>query len=60
MAALVVVGLALGLSLTYPISLSQLGDLDWGVVIGGYLGLFSMAAALTAIGVAMSASTNSQ
>jgi ABC-2 type transport system permease protein len=60
MAALVVVGLALGLSLTYPISLSQLGDLDWGVVIGGYLGLFSMAAALTAIGVAMSASTSSQ
>ena len=43
MAALVVVGLALVLSLTYPISLSQLGDLDWGVVIGGYLGLFSMA-----------------
>ena len=57
MAALVVVGLALVTIVNVSdISLSQLGDLDWGVVIGGYLGLFSMAAALTAIGVAMSAS----
>ena len=38
-AALVVVGLALALSLTYPISLAQLGALDWGVVLGGYLGI---------------------
>ena len=58
-AALVVVALALALSLTYPISLAQLGDLDWGVVIGGYLGLFAMSAALTSIGIAMSASTSS-
>ena len=60
LAALVVVGLALGLSLTYPLSLAQIGDLDWGVVFGGYLGLFAMGAALTAIGIAMSASTKSQ
>ncbi len=59
-AALVVVGLALLLSLTYPLSMAQLGDLDWGVVLGGYVGLLSMAAALTAIGIAMSASTSSQ
>lgn len=59
-AALVVVALALALSLTYPISLAQLGDLDWGIVIGGYLGLFAMSAALTSIGIAMSAATSSQ
>ena len=59
-AALVVVALALALSLTYPISLAQLGDLDWGIVVGGYLGLFAMSAALTSIGIAMSAATSSQ
>jgi ABC-2 type transport system permease protein len=60
LSALVVVGMALLLSLTYPLSLARLGDLDWGVVLGGYLGLFFMGAALTAIGIAMSASTKSQ
>ena len=60
LSALVVVGMALLLSLTYPLSLARLGDLDWGVVVGGYLGLFFMGAALTAIGIAMSASTKNQ
>ena len=60
LSALMVVGMALLLSLTYPLSLARLGDLDWGVVLGGYLGLFFMGAALTAIGIAMSASTKSQ
>ena len=60
LSALVVVGMALMLSLTYPLSLARLGDLDWGVVVGGYLGLFFMGAALTAIGIAMSASTKNQ
>ncbi len=59
-ATMVIVSLALLLSLTYPFSLSQLGDLDWGVVVGGYLGLFSIGAAFSAIGIAMSASTSSQ
>ena len=60
LAALSVVTLALLLTVTYPISLAQLGPLDWGAVFGGYLGLFSMSAALTAIGIAMSASTRNQ
>jgi ABC-2 type transport system permease protein len=41
----------LGLTLVYPVVLSQLGDLDWGPVIGGYLGLLLMGAALIAIGL---------
>jgi ABC-2 type transport system permease protein len=48
------------LSLTYPISLSQLGDLDWGPVLGGYLGLGLLGGAFCSIGIAMSALTNSQ
>ncbi len=60
LAALSVVTLALMLSVTYSISMSQLGPLDWGVVLGGYVGLFAMGAALTAIGIAMSASTSNQ
>jgi ABC-2 type transport system permease protein len=60
LAALSVVFLALLLSLTYPLSLSGLGDLDWGPVFGGYLGLFLLGAAFSAIGIAMSALSNSQ
>lgn len=60
LASLSVVILALILSLTYPISLAGLGDLDWGPVLGGYLGLFLLGAAFSAIGIAMSAMSNSQ
>lgn len=60
LAALSVVFLALLLSLSYPLSLSGLGDLDWGPVFGGYLGLFLLGAAFSAIGIAMSALSNSQ
>lgn len=60
LAAVSVVALALVLSVTYPLSMAQLGPLDWGVVLGGYVGLFAMGAALTAIGIAMSAATSSQ
>jgi len=52
--------LTLILSCTYPISLNQLGDLDWGPVVGGYLGLALLGAAFCAIGIAMSSLTNSQ
>lgn len=59
-ASVSVVLLALMLSLTYPISLAGLGELDWGPVFGGYLGLFLLGAAFSAIGIAMSALSNSQ
>jgi len=55
LAAVAMVFIALTLTLTYPIALSTLGDLDWGPVIGGYFGLFLMGASFAAIGLATSA-----
>ena len=60
LAALSLVFLALLLSGTYPLSLASLGELDWGAVFGGYLGLFLLGAAFAAIGIAMSAMSSSQ
>lgn len=60
LAALGLMSMALALTLTYPLTLSTLGDLDWGPVIGGYLGLFLLGAAFCAIGTAASASTPNQ
>jgi len=60
LAALTLILLALTLTLTYPITLSGLGNLDWGPVLGGYLGLGLMAAAYTAIGTATSSLTSNQ
>ena len=60
LACLSLVMLTLLLSLTYPLSLAQLGELDWGPVVGGYLGLALLGAAFCAIGIAMSAMSNSQ
>lgn len=60
LASVTVVTLALALTFTYPLSLAQLGDLDWGVVFGGYLGLWLMGIAFCAIGIAMSTMTQSQ
>ena len=60
LAALALMTVALGLTVTYPITLSQLGALDWGPVVGGYLGLFLLGEAFTAIGTAASAMTRSQ
>ena len=56
--ALVVVALALTLIL--PITVSILGDLDWGPVIGGYLATILMASAYAAIGLFVSARTQNQ
>lgn len=60
LAALALMTLALGLTITYPLTLSSLGDLDPGPVIGGYLGLFLLGAALCAIGTASSAFNTNQ
>jgi len=51
---------ALLLTMSYPIAMSQLGSLDWGPVVGGYLGLALMAGAFCAIGVAASSMTDNQ
>lgn len=53
-------GAALALTLSIPLSVAALGPLDWGPVIGGYVGLFAMGCAYLALGVLVSALTQSQ
>ena len=53
-AAVAMVGIALVLTFSYPIAMSLLGSLDWGPVLGGYLGLFLMGSTFAAIGLAAS------
>ncbi len=48
------------LTLPYPISVATLGDLDWGPVISGYLGLLLQGGALMAIGLMASSWTDNQ
>ncbi|MEM7435157.1 MAG: ABC transporter permease [Myxococcota bacterium] len=50
----------LALTIFYPISISTLGDLDWGPVIGGYVGLLLQGAAILAIGLMASSWTSNQ
>ncbi len=50
----------LGLTIAYPISISGLGALDWGPVVGGYLGAGLLAALYTSIGVFTSSLTKNQ
>jgi len=54
--------LACGLALTFalPVSVAVLGKLDWGPVIGGYLGALLLGAAYLAVGQFLSASTENQ
>ena len=47
-------------TLPYPISIATLGDLDWGPVWGGYLGLLLQGSAILAIGLMASSWTNNQ
>ena len=47
-------------TLSYPIFISLLGQLDWGPVIGGYLGAMLLGAAYTAVGLFASSLTRNQ
>ncbi len=47
-------------TLSYPIFISFLGQLDWGPVIGGYIGAVFLAAAYTAVGLFASSLTRNQ
>lgn len=53
-------GVLLLLTLPYPLSVASLGSLDWGPVIGGYLGLFLQGSAILAVGLMASSWTNNQ
>lgn len=59
-AALALLSVAVLLTFPYAIIVSFLGDLDWGPVIGGYLGLILMGAAYLAIGLFASSLTENQ
>ncbi|MFH1131549.1 MAG: Gldg family protein, partial [Pseudomonadota bacterium] len=58
LAGIALVAIALFLTMGLPITVSQLGDLDWGPVFGGYLAALLLASAYLAIGMCVSATTN--
>ena len=60
LAVMALIALALALTLFLPITVSLLGNLDWGPVFGGYLAALLMAAAYVAIGLFISSRTNNQ
>jgi len=47
-------------TLTYPVTISFLGNLDWGPVWGGYIGAILLGAAFCAIGIFASSLTRNQ
>ncbi len=57
LAALGFLCVVLVVSLGYPISLSFAADLDWGPIVGGYVGLVLLGAAYLAIGLLASSLT---
>lgn len=59
-AVMALIALALALTIFLPITVSVLGNLDWGPVIGGYLAALLMAAAYVAIGLFVSSRTDNQ
>lgn len=58
--SLAFVKITLLLTLTIPFSIAGLGDLDWGVVIGSYIGSVLLAAAYLSIGLLISSLTKNQ
>ncbi len=60
LATMTLVALALALTLGLPITVSILGNLDWGPVIGGYLAALLLASAYTAMGLFISSRTDNQ
>lgn len=59
-AAWTFLALVLAFSLPVPFSLSRIGDLDWGPVLGGYLGALLLGAAALSLGGYFSALTGNQ
>jgi ABC-2 type transport system permease protein len=45
---------------TYPVTVTALGQLDWGPVVGGYIGAVLLGAAFSAIGLFASSMTRNQ
>lgn len=60
LAGIALIATALLLTLPIPFTVAATGDLDWGPVVGGYLGLLFLGGAYLAIGLALSALTENQ
>jgi len=60
LAVVTLVAVALALTLTLPFTVSILGDLDWGPVVGGYLAAILLACSYAAIGLFVSSRTDNQ
>ncbi|MEQ9499007.1 MAG: Gldg family protein [Deltaproteobacteria bacterium] len=60
LAALALTAIALVLTFSVPVTVAMLGPLDWGPVIGGYVGAVLMAGAYLAIGMFFSSITSNQ
>jgi ABC-2 type transport system permease protein len=60
LAAVAFVSVMLIPTLSYPVTISLLGELDWGPVAGGYLGTVLLAGAFTAVGLFASSLTRNQ
>jgi ABC-2 type transport system permease protein len=60
MAGSAFVAVMLAPTLMYPLSISFMGDLDWGPVAGGYIGAIFMGSAFCAMGLFASSLTRNQ
>ncbi len=60
LAVMTLVVAALALTLPLPLSVSAMGNLDWGPVVGGYVAAILLAAAYAAIGLFVSSRTDNQ
>lgn len=60
LACLILVGIALVCTIPYYITISQLGNVDDGAIIGGYLGMLFLAACYISIGLFSSSLTQNQ
>lgn len=58
--ALGLLAIAIACTITYPLAISRMGELDWGPVLGGYIGLLLGGASYVAFGVMVSSFTKDQ
>ena len=60
MAAVVFTAAMLVPTISYPVFISFLGQLDWGPVVGGYIGAIFLGATFSAVGIFSSSLTRNQ
>lgn len=60
LAALALLAVVFVMTLPYPYSLSVLGELDWGAVAAGYVGMMLLGGAYAALGLMASSWTNDE